>query len=144
MSVMYGSQPSGDAVESVSQLSRDALVQHWQTYYGCLPPKGVKRQLLERAYLHHWQERRYGKLKPAIRKQLISIVQTGSDESSKPVSKSSLSAGNRLVRDWQGKTYIVDVLEDGYQWQDRPYKSLSAIATEITGTRWSGPRFFGL
>jgi len=130
-------------LEEVDTLSRDDLVQHWQQYHGCLPPKGVKRQLLERAFLHHQQERRYGKLKPAIRKQLLNLVSTGLKAPIKPVSKPTLTSGNRLVRDWQGKTYIVDVLEDGFRWQEQTYKSLSAIATEITGTRWSGPRFFG-
>lgn len=52
--------------------------------------------------------------------------------------------GSRLVREWQGETYEVTILEKGYLWQDRPYRSLSRIAQEITGTRWSGPRFFGL
>ena len=131
-------------LEEVVNLSRSDLVQHWKKHYGCLPPKGVKRQLLERAFLHHQQERRHGKLKLAIRKQILNLIQTGFKAPLKPVSKPSLTPGNRLVRDWQGKTYIVDVLEDGFWWQERTYKSLSAIATEITGTRWSGPRFFGL
>jgi hypothetical protein len=131
-------------LEEVTTLSRDQLVQNWQKHYGCLPPKGVKRHLLERAFAHHQQERKYGKLKPAIRKHLLNLVQTGFEVPSKPVSKPALTSGNRLVRDWQGKTYIVDVLEDGFRWQEQTYKSLSAIATEITGTRWSGPRFFGL
>ena len=137
-------QELASELEAVDNLSRDDLVRHWQQYHGCLPPKGVKRQLLERAFVHHQQERRYGKLKPAIRKQLLNLVRTSSEALLNPVSVPSLSEGNRLVRDWQGKTYIVDVLEDGFRWQEQTYKSLSAIATEITGTRWSGPRFFGL
>ena len=52
--------------------------------------------------------------------------------------------GSRLVREWQGDTYEVTILDKGYLWQDRPYRSLSRIAREITGTKWSGPRFFGL
>lgn len=131
-------------LEEVDTLSRDQLVQQWQKHYGYLAPKGVKRQLLERAFVHHRQERKYGKLKPAIRKQLLNLVQTGFEAPSNPVAQSALTSGNRLVRDWQGKTYIVDVLEDGFRWQEQTYKSLSAIASEITGTRWSGPRFFGL
>ncbi len=131
-------------LEEVANLSRNDLVQHWQKHYGCLPPKGVKRKLLERAFLHHLQERELGKLKPAIRKKLLNLVRASSETPLRPVSTPSLSKGNRLVRDWQGKTYVVDVLPDGFRWQDRSYKSLSAIATEITGTRWSGPRFFGL
>ena len=54
------------------------------------------------------------------------------------------SPGTRLIREWQGQVYEVLVTEDGYVWQDKAYKSLSPIATAITGTRWSGPRFFGL
>jgi hypothetical protein len=138
-----GQELAGE-LEEVDNLSRDDLVQHWQQYYGCLPPKGVKRQLLERAFVHHLQERRYGKLKPAIRKKLLNLIGISSEALLNPVSVPSLSEGNRLVRDWQGKTYIVDVLEDGFRWKEKTYKSLSAIATEITGTRWSGPRFFGL
>lgn len=52
--------------------------------------------------------------------------------------------GSRLVREWQGETYEVTILEKGYRWQDRQYRSLSRIVLEITGTKWSGPRFFGL
>ena len=59
-------------------------------------------------------------------------------------SKSQLSPGTRLVREWQGQTFEVTVLERGYVWQGKTYRSLTEIATRITGTRWSGPRFFGL
>ncbi len=52
--------------------------------------------------------------------------------------------GTRLIREWQGVTYEVTVLKDGYLWQGEKYRSLSQIATSITGTRWSGPRFFGI
>lgn len=55
-----------------------------------------------------------------------------------------LRPGNQLVRRWRGTTYSVDVTRDGFLFQERRYASLSTIATEITGTRWSGPRFFGL
>jgi hypothetical protein len=52
--------------------------------------------------------------------------------------------GTRLVREWQGKVYEVTVMEDGFAWDGRTYPNLTRIATEITGTKWSGPRFFGL
>ena len=52
--------------------------------------------------------------------------------------------GARLMRVWQGQTHHVTVLDDGFEWQGERHGSLSAIAREITGTRWSGPRFFGL
>jgi hypothetical protein len=53
-------------------------------------------------------------------------------------------AGTRLIREWQGKTYEVTALSEGYLWQGKSYRSLSQVATDITGTRWSGPRFFGV
>src|SRR5262249_59794598 len=55
-----------------------------------------------------------------------------------------LQAGARLVREWQGRTYEVLVLDEGFSWQGRHYRSLSAVARTITGTAWSGPLFFGL
>ena len=55
-----------------------------------------------------------------------------------------LRQGAKLVREWQGETITVLVLEDGFEWQGRRWRSLSMIAREITGTRWSGPRFFGI
>ena len=59
-------------------------------------------------------------------------------------SKSSLKTGTRLVREWQGDVYTVTVIQNGFEYQEKPYRSLSAIAREITGTQWSGPTFFGL
>ncbi len=55
-----------------------------------------------------------------------------------------LKPGAKLVREWRGETHDVLVLEDGFQWRGRQWRSLSAIAREISGTHWSGPRFFGL
>jgi hypothetical protein len=52
--------------------------------------------------------------------------------------------GTRLVREWQGRVYEVTVMDEGYAWEGRTYTNLTRIATEITGTKWSGPRFFGL
>lgn len=55
-----------------------------------------------------------------------------------------LAAGARLLRDWNGRTHVVDVVESGYLYEGKTYRSLSAIARRITGAHWSGPRFFGL
>ena len=55
-----------------------------------------------------------------------------------------MKPGLRLVREWRGETHTVLVLEDGFEWNGERRRSLSVIAREITGTRWSGPRFFGL
>lgn len=58
--------------------------------------------------------------------------------------KPSIAAGSRLAREWNGKTHVVDVTDDGFFYAGKTYRSLSAIARAITGARWSGPRFFGL
>ena len=58
--------------------------------------------------------------------------------------RAELKPGTRLVREWQGRTYDVRVLDGGFSWQDTHYRSLSALARKITGTAWSGPLFFGL
>lgn len=54
------------------------------------------------------------------------------------------ASGARLIREWNGKEYVIDVKDDGYLWNGKTWRSLSAIAKEITGTKWSGPRFFGV
>jgi hypothetical protein len=61
-----------------------------------------------------------------------------------PRSSRRLAPGARLMREWNGKTYVVDVIEEGFVFQATVHKSLTAIAHQITGTHWSGPRFFGL
>ena len=72
----------------------------------------------------------------------IALQRRATGKQSRP--GATCQSGTRLVREWQGETYEVSVLEKGYQWQGRHYRSLSRIAREITGARWSGPRFFGL
>ena len=61
-----------------------------------------------------------------------------------PQNKTAFEPGTRLIREWQGRTHEVTIMDKGYLWQDKQYRSLTAIAQEITGTKWSGPRFFGL
>jgi hypothetical protein len=61
-----------------------------------------------------------------------------------PVSAIDLEIGSLLRREWQGKNYDVEVVADGFRWNGHTHRSLSAVATAITGTRWNGPRFFGL
>ena len=77
-----------------------------------------------------------GGLTPAQRQSLRRLASGKDDLQLKP--------GTRLVRQWQGRTISVLVEQDGFVWQDRTYRSLSAIARAVTGTAWSGPRFFGI
>lgn len=79
--------------------------------------------------------------------KLTSASASASDAGVEPTStkmQRSVSPGARLVRDWNGKTHVVDVIEEGFVFQAKVYQSLTAIARQITGAHWSGPRFFGL
>ncbi|MCB1376442.1 MAG: DUF2924 domain-containing protein, partial [Rhodobacteraceae bacterium] len=122
------------------------LKKQWRQLFETEPPP-YNRRFLESRLAYRIQELAYGGLKPETIKRLealgeqldggkIAVRRTRADE--RPI------AGTRLIREWQGVEHTVTVLKDGYEWQGRPYKSLSAIARAITGTRWNGPLFFGL
>jgi len=96
---------------------------------------------MEKALAYEAQCRRHGGLSAPTRKALKRIAD------GKPVaeaSRGSLKPGAHLVREWNGRTYQVEVTKTGYRLDGRSWSSLTAIAKHITGTNWSGPRFFGL
>jgi hypothetical protein len=107
----------------------------------------MSQRLLELAAAYEAQARLHGGLKPAVRRRLMQVAQPASGLSNhKPrcLAPATLSPGSRLVREWHGRSHIVEVLEDGFLYDGHRYRSLSSIARRITGTRWSGRRFFGL
>ena len=143
---MMGSNSASVAMEkkiaSLGDLPRDDLVASWIKAHKHPPPKGVKRGLLERDYAWRLQARVNGSLKRATVKTLLAIAR---EHDAQPVaSTKSLKSGSRLVRDWHGVTHQVDVTNERFVWNGQHFASLSAVARAITGTRWSGPRFFGL
>jgi DUF2924 family protein len=122
-----------------------ALRQEWQKLYGCPAPKRVRRDLLLRAIAYRIQELAFGGLKPATVRRLKQLAdKTRVGPVAPPSAADSLRPGMRLMREWNGETHLVEVVEKGFTWRGQPYPSLSAIARAITGARWSGPRFFGL
>ena len=135
----------------LSELSRADLAKA----LGSPPSRTIKRPLLERAVAWHLQAKRYGGLPAKTRRQLAAIsLGGGGPQKGVPSGKggdrgpealfSPIAPGTRLVREWRGRTYVVEVLRDGFRWNGEEHASLSAIARKITGARWSGPRFFGL
>ena len=126
-------------------LPRADLVERWKELYRVGPPKGISTRLMVRAIAYEMQARHYGGLRPAVVRQLDKIARgdTRGKVESAPRAP-ALEPGARLVREWNGVTHTVDVIDDGFEWQDQRYGSLSEIARLITGARWSGPRFFGL
>ena len=137
----HGRHPAAvGAVVTLSQLtgmSRDDLIGHWRQYYKAEPLARLRRPLLELAVGWAIQAEEQGGLSPAAARQL-----QGKAEQRR--SRRRMKPGARLVREWHGAVHVVEAKERGFVWQDRSYASLSAIAREITGTNWSGPRFFGL
>ena len=131
-----------EKIGRLADLPRNELVASWIKAHGHPPPKGVKRGLLERDYAWRLQARVNGGLKRATVKALIAIARQQDTQSA--VSTKQLKSGSRLVRDWHGVTHQVDVTDESFVWNGQHFASLSAVARVITGTRWSGPRFFGL
>ena len=131
-------------LEALPALTPNELRNEWRRLYRTQPPR-LSRDLLVRAIAYRIQELRHGGLSKATNRKLAALVQARrSDGETVPEGAQRIRAGARLVREWSGRTHIVTVEEGGFTYAGRDYRSLSAIAREITGARWSGPRFFGL
>ena len=122
-----------------------ALKAKWRELFDREPPP-YNRRFLESRLAYRIQELAYGGLKPETIERLEAIADEL--EGKTPKRRHSLQhrpiAGTRLIREWKGVEHSVTVRNDGFEYQGRPYKSLSAIARSITGTRWNGLVFFGL
>jgi hypothetical protein len=123
------------------------LKQQWRQLFETEPP-AYNRRFLESRLAYRIQELVYGGLKPSTVARLEAMGEAFEQarkegRRAQPVGSHPV-AGTRLLREWQGVGQTVTVLRDGFEWQGRPYKSLSAIARAITGTRWNGWVFFGL
>jgi len=132
-------------IDALTDLTRAELVERWRTHYRIDPPKGISQRLLVRAIAYEMQAKRYGGLKPTTDRRLRMIASsTANGDRGGRKSASTLHPGARLVREWNGVSHVVEVIEGGFVWNGDRHRSLSAIARAITGARWSGPRFFGL
>jgi hypothetical protein len=127
------------------ELKVSELKGRWQAVYGNEPPPRSSKKLLISAIAYKIQERAFGSLKPSV----IRLLEHASEDSGgrrNPHSQkiTRASSGTVLIREWQGKSHHVTVLERGVLYRKRNYRSLSQVARVITGCRWSGPLFFGL
>ena len=117
----------------------------WRRHYRAVPPKKMGRDILELGIAWKIQENKLGGLGAAVKRQISELARTMEAKSDLAKPRAiTLKSGARLLRTWEGVTHEVLVVEDGFLWAGRTWRSLSVIAREITGTRWSGPRFFGL
>ena len=118
----------------------------WRQLFQADPP-GFNRQYLVSRLAYRIQELAYGGLSATTAARLEAMAEDGhyvDRETARKRIKERPIAGTRLIREWQGVEHSVTVTEEGFEYQGRPFKSLSAVARAITGTRWNGRVFFGL
>ena len=130
-------------VAALPALENDELKILWQELFGEPAPRKKRDYLIPRLA---WriQELAYGGLTDEAQDRIKRLVR--SKEQIKPSSNRTRrpAVGTKLIREYQGVEHHVTVTRNGFEYQNRTYRSLSHVATEITGTRWSGPLFFGL
>lgn len=148
MSIVLSSRVEGDFA-AFDTMDRDECIETWRKQFGQEPPKYVSVQFMRRALVYVAQVKAHGGLSPAARRALERSLNdvrksNGKAGSAPPVPSLSLRPGTHLVREWNGRSYQVEVLDDGFRMDGRQYRSLTEIARKITGAHWSGPRFFGL
>ncbi len=127
-------------IADLDELDRESLIARWRAAYGAPPPRKLSRALLEKALAYEIQCSAFGDLSIATKRALRAAAASKSGSTG----PRPLNPGARLIREWNGVVHEVDVTGDRYIWQGQTYRSLTAIARAITGTKWSGPRFFGL
>ena len=125
-------------IAGVRSLSGHALRRRWQAVFGRSVPEHLTADLLRRMIANRIQEDAFGTLDRATLKLLDGLARRDRSR------ERNLKIGTVLVRDYQGRRHTVTVEREGYVWEGQPYASLSAVARAITGTAWSGPRFFAL
>jgi Protein of unknown function (DUF2924) len=137
-----------EEVASLPVLSKAELLKKWRERLKQAPPSHLNKPILVPLLAYRLQEQAYGGLKPAYKRRLRESAESferNPNRAAKTVSSSAkIKVGTRLIRQWDGQTHQVTVAEAGFEYKGERYKSLSEIARLITGTRWSGPLFFGL
>lgn len=155
---MAGKTNIEQKVAALGDLPREQLTAMWQKNFGTHPPRGVHRDLLVRAAAFHLQQKHCGNLSGEAKRLLTAAIRQARATTTANAAKTEVAAapplllrerqtvraGARLIREWNGINHIVDAVDGAFIYAGSRYRSLSKIAREITGTNWSGPRFFGL
>ena len=126
-----------DKIEEIDRLDRPECLESWREVLGRPPPKYLSPQFMKRVLIWELQNQVLGGLTAKTDRRLKQIA----SGKSPPV---TARPGSHLIREWNGRTYHVEAVEDGYVMDGKTWRSLSAIARHITGAQWSGPRFFGV
>jgi hypothetical protein len=125
-------------------LSLLELRNRWKTLFGHSAPKSLRGNFLARAVAYQMQVEAYGGLSAATKRRLREIVDAvRNGDANAALGSSRIKPGTQMIRQWQNTTHKVTALNEGFEWDGRTYKSLSAVANAITGTNWNGYAFFG-
>lgn len=126
-------------------MSKPQLLALWTALFKVSPPRKGRRDLLIKFLSYRIQERAHGGLSESTRKRLNELAHKLDTNPRAELSGAPrIKPGTRLIRDWRGHSHSVTVCQNGYEYNGKRYSSLSEVARLITGTRWSGPLFFGL
>ena len=131
------SQDLSGLINEIEKLDRAACIERWQAVCGRSPPKHLSQPFIKKVLIWDAQTKLFGGVSSTTKRRLKQIA-TG-----KAV-PTVARPGSHLVREWNDRTYQVEVTDEGYVMDGQSWRSLSAIARHITGARWSGPRFFGV
>lgn len=124
-------------ISEIEALDRASCLARWREAFGRSPPKYLSPQFMKRVLIWELQNRALSGVSVRTIRRLKQIAAGRTlPATAKP--------GSHLVREWNGRTYQVEVVEEGYVMDGKTWRSLSAIAKHITGAHWSGPRFFGV
>lgn len=156
-------RPTRDEVEreilALDTVDTKALKERWRVLYRKDPPSTFRARLLRLGIAYRLQEMVFGGLQPKTVRLLrklagelrveraekrMAMISEDTTSSRASASRPTLSPGSQLMREWNGSTEIVEVTREGFRWRAKDYRTLSAVAVAITGTKWSGPKFFGL
>jgi Protein of unknown function (DUF2924) len=137
--------PIAQRLTTLPKLSKTALCELWKQLFDGFPPSHLRRHLMIPILAYRLQEQAFGSLGSASRARLRHLARAFETNSRASISAiPTLKPGTRLVRQWRDQVHLVNVEANGYEYQGAKYQSLSEVARLITGTRWSGPLFFGI
>jgi Protein of unknown function (DUF2924) len=132
-------------LKTLPRMGKTALCEKWLELFNKTAPNRLRKEFMVRILAYKIQENAFGGLSTTTRRRLKQIsISLENGNSKLQIDPHPIKPGTRLIREWQGKTCKVSVTETGFEFQGSRYRSLSEIARLITGTRWSGPLFFGL
>jgi hypothetical protein len=134
-----------DQLSTLPSLPKEALVDLWRVLFETTPPSRMRKELMLQFLAYRLQEQEVCSLSARNRRRLTQLTKSIDDDSRRSSSQTvPIKPGTRLMRQWKDRVHIVNVEEGSYEYSGTRYDSLSEIARLITGTRWSGPLFFGL